>query len=957
MIGRARELAACSAALDRIGKGSSAYVELTGEAGLGKTSLLAALGEAAQERGWLTLNGRAAEFERGVPYALCTDALAPRIRALGDRILRRLDPDVLPALGGVVPGLTGVVATAAPVERHGAHRAVAQLLEGLAASTPLVLCLDDLHWADDASVDLLSALIQRPPQAGVLLALAARTGQLPPRVAGAGAEAARRGEAWRLPLEPLTSDEAAALLATTVDAPRAQAVMRIANGNPFYLEQLSRLGASGAVVPPGIAGAIVGEVDGLAEGAKLMLRAAAVAGDPFDPELAAEIAGLELAVALPLLDEAVQADVVRPTSVPRRFAFRHPLVRQAVYEATLAGWRLAAHDCAAKALARRGAPPEARAPHVEQSAVQGDAEAVVLLKQAAADVSMAAPATAAGFLRSALRLLAPTAGASQERRVLMSALAEALIAAGELEEARRILVDVLHDLPLDAAAERVAIETTCAQLEQYLGHAVESRVRLEVALEALPEGAAAHSAALEWALAVDALNALRWEDMRFHGERALAASRERGGDEVVAAGALAALACGFAASGQRLLAETARRTAVEMLEALPDQALTRHLVLFHHLGWAEIFLNRYRGALGHFQRGIRIGRTAGDGLHVVPLLAGQWYPLTVLGHGREGVAVGEEAVAVARLSRTRWHEFGALWSLAEQHYFQGRFPLARRLFDESLAVRKDGPPNFLTGFSPAPALVLFEDGEPEAGKRMFFKSVGGDALPNVVPTERPIAYGWLTYAEVAMGNLEGAREAAQLATDVAEPIGTPTYVAHGARARALVELASERYDAAAAEGRAAIELFMSVENVADAASTRQILAQALDRAGRRDEAVAALVEAERQFDAFGAEPRRLEVARALRQLGHRMPRRSAAAPQQTLGSALADLTPREREVAELVADNLTNRQIAQALYLSTKTVETHLRNVFAKLGATSRLEVARAIDRERALDLGRDALP
>jgi DNA-binding CsgD family transcriptional regulator len=342
-------------------------------------------------------------------------------------------------------------------------------------------------------------------------------------------------------------------------------------------------------------------------------------------------------------------------------------------------------------------------------------------------------------------------------------------------------------------------------------------------------------------------------------------------------------------------------------------------------------------------------------LHVVPLLAGQWYPLTVLGRGGEGVAVAEEAVAVARLSRTRWHEFGALWSLAEQQYFQGQLPLARRLFEEGLAVRKDGPPNFLTGFSPAPALVLFEDGELEAGKRMFSKSTGGAGLPNVVPTERPIAYGYLTYAELAMGNLAAAREAAQLATDVAEPIGTPTYVAHGARARALVDLGSERYDAAAAECRAAIELFTSVENRADAASTRVILAQALERAGMRDKAKAALVEAEREFDAFGAEPRRLEVARTLRQLGHRTPRRTAAARHETLGSALADLSPREREVAELVADNLTNRQIAEALYLSAKTVETHLRNVFAKVGATSRLEVARAIERERALALNRDA--
>ena len=136
-----------------------------------------------------------------------------------------------------------------------------------------------------------------------------------------------------------------------------------------------------------------------------MLEGAAVAGDPFEPELAAAAAATSEAAAMDAVDELLHVDLIRTTDVPRRFRFRHPLVRRAVYEATAGGWRLGAHERCAEALAARGATAAARAHHVERSARQGDIEAVAVLREAGETAARLAPESAARWFGAALRLL------------------------------------------------------------------------------------------------------------------------------------------------------------------------------------------------------------------------------------------------------------------------------------------------------------------------------------------------------------------------------------------------------------------------------------------------------------------------------------------------------------------------------------------------------------------------
>ena len=195
----------------------------------------------------------------------------------------------------------------------------------------------------------------------------------------------------------------------------------------------------GVEVPPAVAAALAEELALLSGEARRMLEGAAVAGDPFEPELMAAAAGVDTAAAIEALDELLRRDLVRPTDVPRRFRFRHPLVRRAVYEASPGGWRLGAHQRSAEALAARGAAAAARAHHLERSATQGDDEAVAVLRAAGEEAAQRTPAGAARWFAAALRLLGDSAPA-EERVELLTALAGAEAATGHFAEARTALL-------------------------------------------------------------------------------------------------------------------------------------------------------------------------------------------------------------------------------------------------------------------------------------------------------------------------------------------------------------------------------------------------------------------------------------------------------------------------------------------------------------------------------------
>src|SRR3954471_23935857 len=374
LLGRRAELAAVDAALEALAARHGAVLAFSGEGGIGKTRLLGELEGRAGAAGALVLSGRASELERELPFGVWEDALTEHAEFLGVDRLERLVGDQLPELAAVLPTV-GRVPAGLQDERYRTHRAVRALLEALAQLQPVVVVLDDLHWADDASLELVAHLLRRPPRGRAGLALAFRPAPVRPLLATALATAERDGAVIERHLGALSFADAEALLGDAVPAPVRGEIYEAGGGNPFFLQQLARQHAAGrslsaepagAGVPKAVARALEQEIAALSDAARRLAQGAAVAGDPVDLDLAIEAAGLPYEEALEALDERLAGALLAGTGTPRRYRFRHPLVRLAIYESAAEGWRIAAHGRAAEALESRGASLVSRALHVER---------------------------------------------------------------------------------------------------------------------------------------------------------------------------------------------------------------------------------------------------------------------------------------------------------------------------------------------------------------------------------------------------------------------------------------------------------------------------------------------------------------------------------------------------------------------------------------------------------------
>jgi predicted ATPase len=254
------------------------------------------------------------------------------------------------------------------VERYRLHRAVSALCDLLAGDRPLLLAVDDLHWADAASVELLLYLLRRPPTAPLVVAVAFRPRQLHSQTAILLEQIQRDSHGALLELAPLTAAEARTLLPADLPSPVAERIYRDSAGNPFYLKELIRAARRGVQttglakgqaaerLPSTITTVITSELDGLSDGARELIRAASVLGDPFEPEIAGEVIQMDDATTLAALDELVDRDLIQFDQAPGSFSFRHPVVRQAIYESTKGGWRRArAHGRGSERAGRVGA--------------------------------------------------------------------------------------------------------------------------------------------------------------------------------------------------------------------------------------------------------------------------------------------------------------------------------------------------------------------------------------------------------------------------------------------------------------------------------------------------------------------------------------------------------------------------------------------------------------------------
>ena len=890
------------------------------------------------------LSASASELEADLPFWVFVDALDEYVQGLEPRRLDALEESSRAELGHILPSLARAATdTELQDGRYRSHRAMRLLLEALAAPRPLVLLLDDMHWADSGSIDLLGSLLRRPPAAAVLIAVAARPRRMPDRLAGALERAHRLGTLTRLELGALTSAEARELVGSGADV-----LYNECGGNPFFLEQLARSparpGATAAApdglpgIPRAVAAAITEELTLLPDDARRLLEGAAVAGDPFEPELAAAAAGLPEATALEALDELLALDLARTTDVPRRFRFRHPLVRRAVYEAAPGGWLITAHERSASALAMRGASAAARAHHVVRCARHGDASAVAVLREAAESAVRAAPATAARLFDAALRLL----GQGPERAELLGALASAHAAAGQFQQAYTVMLESLEALPPDALAQRVRLTAACAGLANMLGRHEEAHARLRRCLEGLTEVRSPAGVELMIELSVDGFYRMEYGAMRDWARRALDAT-EAVEDRPLRAMATSMLAFATVLDGAGLEAANQRAEAASLLDRLGDDELALCIDRAANVLAATcLYLGRYDEAGRHAERALTVARATGQG-QVLPILFWSAVVDTERGRLSEAAQLSETAIEIARLSG---HLEGQAWNL----FARSRAATAEGDVETALATGQEavdalrgvdkGLPAMWAGVVLADALC--GAGDPRALDVLVTAAGGGD-LPLVPPGWSATAFELMTRCLLARGERDQAARAAARAQAAAEALGMPIAAAMAARATAAVALDAGDATTAAEDALRSAALAEEVGAPLDAARARALAGRAFAQAGDAERATAELERAAAAFEACGALPRRDESERELGRLGRRRHRRTARGKAD--GEGVETLTERELQVARLIVDRRTNPQIAAELFLSTKTVETHVRNLFHKLGVSSRVDIARTIER------------
>ena len=962
LVGRSAEIGSLERALDRLGRREAGCVELVGEPGIGKTRLLGELCARADERGHLVLTGRGAEYERDVPFGLVVDALDDYLGSLDRNRFARLGRDRVRELAAVFPALATLDDTPDSVpqaERYRAHHAVRILLERLAADRPLVLALDDVHWADDAAIELLGHLLRRPPRGSLLLALALRPRQTPLRLAGPLDGAVREGFSERLELGPLAREDADTLLGDGVDRATRAAIYRDSGGNPFYLEQLARAaartgdgdghadvaatdGAEPALgVPRPVALAIAQELDEIGMASRRVLDAAAVAGEPFEPDLVAAVAELDEREVLAELDDLLARELVRPTEVPRRFRFRHPIVRRAVYESAGGGWRLGAHGRAAAALEANGAGAAARAHHVERSAHAGDDEAVALLTAAANEVSARAPATAAEWLQAALRLL-PTDDAAAGRRLeLLVPLATAQGASGRLVDARDTLVELLGLLPGDLGQLRAQVTAFVARIEHPLGRHGEARALLRSAIDELPNALSRERVSLGIELATDRFFTGDWPTMRTEADAALHEARELDDRPLLAwAASTVALADSYLDRAGPALALLDEAGAI--VDGLSDGELMVAIDTFWWLGWTEHWLERYTDAARHLERGVAASRAVRQGHMFITILLS--LAVTRGWQGRLAIAheLADEALEAALVADNDqlvgWTAMTVCWL----HTRAGDGRAALRAADEmQRAVARTADHLFAEMLGLYSGEAYLEGGDPHRALAEFdaAHTLGGVAAQSAGCAWQAAA----GRAGVAAGDLEAAERWTALSEASAASWDLAGRRGYAGWARAELTLAQGDATAAARAALTAVEQLERSGDRLAAGRTRLVAGRALAAAGDRAAALTALEAARTQLEACDARRPRDEAARELRGLGRRVARAGARGG----GEGVASLSEREREIADLVADGHTNREIAATLFLSEKTIETHLSKVFRKLGVRSRTAVAGIVERER----------
>ncbi|HEX2375270.1 MAG TPA: AAA family ATPase [Actinomycetota bacterium] len=959
-IGRAVESRRLDALLERAEQGSPQVVLLAGDAGVGKTRLLMALADRARQRGTRVLMGASVELgDIGLAYLPVVDAL----RELAD------DPEearllagaamTAPGLGRLLPGIEPAGLPNDGLDQLQVLDAVRAVLVGLAERSPVLLVLEDLHWADRATRDLVAFLARTLRSGQVTLAVSYRSDELHRRhpLRPLLAELVRLPVVERLELAPFTRSELAehleALAGGPLPAEQVEGIHARSEGNPFYAEQLLAAGADDAraELPATLAEVLLARVQGLSEPAQQVLRVAAVAGRRVPHRLLGEVAGRPEADLEQGLHEAVDAGVLATDAATGGYAFRHALLQEVVYGDLLPGEQVRLHAAYARRLAAE--PDGAAAELAHHCLASHDLAGALAASVRAAEQAevVLAPAEALRHLSTTLRLWErvpePTAAAGVDRVELTLRAAAAASAAGEHQRAA--------SLARDAATTPGATEDPAQAAHAYerLGMYLFHAGRIEEALDACAQAVelvpaqppTRLRARVTAAMAQALVNARRRDDARRWCDEALAAARGAGSadeeaDVLITLGMIeqyhdpAKARSLFAAA--RAQAAGAGNLEIELRAVYDDAEVGKQLgdLASAGAGFDDGAELARRSGLGWSRFGIYMRREQ----LAVRYLTGDWdgcerllaaVPELVTTLAAAQVAVQGLGVLVARArpaAQARLRQLAglagadpfldrdvAVWE-AELAGWQGDLERARS------AIRR--------GLAAADAVEIFDQALEGAWVAMNGLSVEADRAEQARAARDTATLADATAAGRAL--LERVRADAEQA-----PRAGLAHDVHvrGRLAKAEAEWTRLLGRSDPARWQAAVEAF-SYGNVYAVARCQWRLAEALAGGGDREQATAAARAAHATATRLGSAPLR-EALEALARRGRLDLGVDLPAPR-----TLAGLTPRELEVLRLLVEGRSNRQIAEQLFISAKTASVHVTNLLSKLGVHSRLEAA-----------------
>ncbi|MGH3569241.1 MAG: helix-turn-helix transcriptional regulator [Pseudonocardia sp.] len=926
IVGRDTELDVVDVELRRAERAVSALV-VAAEPGMGKTRYLAEVCRRAEDLGWGVATGRAVPQRRESSLSTIVDALAPLVvtdPAVIEDLPAQLAESVTDVLGGVGAG------SRSP---RMCQLAIGALLDRCAAARPLLLVLDDLHWADVDTVALIEHLIHARTPARVVLALSYRPHQVSGRLAAVLAAACSAGVARCVELGPLSVEQSARLLDADTPGSVARRLHDAAEGNPRYLLALARAGAGACSadrpLPAELSAALAAEVEDLPAPVRLVAHAASVLGSEFDLEPLPVVAELSCPQVAAAVDALVRADLLRADAEPGRLRFRHPLVHQGVYASAGAGWRRGAHARAAHLLTTRRAPVSSLAPHVVHVAEIGDDLAIRVLVRAAAAERWRAPVISARWYGAALRLLPQDWRYPARRGRLLLAEAQCLMTAGLLVESHHA---VSAAIPLLRRRSRRTLRRavrTAAAVHQLRGRCDEAA--------ALLRGAVGDPGLVDADLV---LHLATVELLRGELAEAAALARTVAGSSDGGTGGFGACAVlGFvhASTGDTAAARRTADVAVELLDGCSDLALARQLQPVLWLIWTNVMLTRHSRALRDQDRALELCRSGAEmhlhaGLRIAK--AETLRRMGRLAQARENV---EQAEDLARRSGSAGLALFAAITSTRVAISAGQTTEAALGGADIVERARDASGLFgaLAGAVAAEARLLA--GMAEDCIAGVLDAGGGERLPHFDPTSQAMLYELLTRAALEADRPDDARRWADHAVEVARRGVLPCSAGYPALAQAEVLLALERFDEATSLALRAAEDFDRADNPLDVARARLVTARGLAAGGQRAHALAEAISAEEIAQGCGAEQLRAEATRELRRLGRRVP---GAGTRGRSGSGISALSHRELQVAELAAEGRTNRAIAANLFLSEKTIERHLGSAFAKLGVSSRAALA-----------------